>query len=781
MTSQVDLPKLVGARVKRREDPRLITGNGQYTDDIQLMHGLHMAVRRSEYGHARITRVDTSAAKGMPGVVAVLTADDLTDVLGPMPAAPATPDTKIAPRNVLTKDKARHVGDPIAVVVAEDRYLARDAVDAIEVEFEELPAVVDLEAAMAPGAPKVHDQFDDNVAFYWTLHTGEVDEAFANAGVVVKQRMESQRLQGVPLETRAILADYQPGEDHLTLWSSTQAPHLLKPIIGGLLGMPENHVRVVAPEVGGGFGVKADLYPEEVLCCVLSRRLGQPVKYVETRSENFQATVHGRGQLGEYEIAATRDGKVTGLRVKILADLGAYQGFFGNVVPTLSGLMLTGVYTIPAVHCDIYGLFTNKTSTGAYRGAGRPEATYYIERMMDLLARELNMDPVELRRRNLIPTEAFPYQTACGMLYESANYGPALQKALELVGYDRVREQQRGGPENGKYVGIGVSTWTEICGFGPSAALPGVGGWEMGKVTIERTGMITVHTGASPHGQGQETSFAQIVADEFGVPFENIRVIHGDTDKVAHGVGTFGSRGTTVGGAAILMSINKVKEKMKKFAANMMDANEDDLDVSGGRVWVKGSPEKGVSIGEVAAAAYFPAAFPPDTEPGLEATSYFEPPNFAFPFGVHAAVVEVDSDTGQIALKKYVAVDDCGVVISPLLVAGQVHGGVAQGVGQAFYEDVVYDEHGQLISGTLMDYALPHAEDFPTFELDKTVTPNPMNPLGAKGIGEAGTIAASPTVVSAVVDALKPLGIKHIDMPLKPERVWRTIQAARPS
>ncbi|MHB8575733.1 MAG: xanthine dehydrogenase family protein molybdopterin-binding subunit [Dehalococcoidia bacterium] len=776
MTSQLEIPKLVGTRVKRREDPRLITGHGIYVDDLQPRHMLQMVIRRSEYGHARIKSIDTAAAKAIPGVVGVFTAADLEGQLPPLPSVPATPDTKLALRSVLTGDKVRFVGDPIVVVVAEDRYIAKDAADAIEIEFEELPAVVDMDESMKPDAPRIHEQFDDNVAYYWVVANGDVDDAFARADVVITQRMNSQRLMGFPLETRGVVADWQAGENHLTLWSSTQIPHLLKPNLAGLLGIPETSVRVIAPEVGGGFGVKADVYGEELLAAVLARKLGHPIKFIETRQENFQATVQGRGQFGDYEVAATKEGKVTALRLKITADMGAYSSLFTNLVPTFSGLMCVGPYTFPAVKAEIYGVFTNTTPTGAYRGAGRPEATYYIERMMDLLADKLGIDPVEIRRRNVIPMEAFPYTTATGMVYESGNYGPAIDKCLQLIEYDKVRERQKAGLQNGKYVGIGVSTWTEICGFAPSAAMPGTGGWEYGKVTIERSGSIEVQTGASPHGQGQETTFAQIVADEFGVPIETVRVIHGDTDKVKHGVGTFGSRGTTVGGAAVLMAANKVKEKMKKFAAHMMDANEDDLEVGGGRVFVKGSPDRGVGMAELVGAAYGAMSLPPDTEPGLEAQAYFEPPNFSFPFGVHAAVVEVDAETGEIAITKYVAVDDCGTVISPLLVDGQIHGGVAQGIGQALFEEVVYDDHGQLISGSLMDYGVPHAENLPNFITDRTVTPNPMNPLGAKGIGEAGTIAATPTIVSAVCDALKSFGVKHLDMPLRPERIWAAMQ-----
>jgi len=780
MTTQVEVPKLVGTRVKRREDPRLITGHAAYTDDIQLMRGLHMAIRRSEYAHARIASINIDAAKAMPGVVAVITGADVENLIAPLPTVPVNPDNKMPPHRALALDKVRHVGEAIAVVVAEDRYAARDAVDAIEVEFEELPAVVDVEEAAKPGSSKVWDEFDDNISYLVPLQTGDVDDAFAKADVKISQRMVSQRLMGTPLETRAILADWQPGEEQLTLWSSTQIPHLLKPNIAGLLGIPEHHVRVIAPEVGGGFGVKAEIYGEEALCAALSRMLERPVKYVETRSENFQATVQGRGQVGYYDIAATKEGKVTAIRVKILADNGAYCQLFTNLVPTLSGLMLTGVYDIPAVSSEIYGVFTNKTATGAYRGAGRPEATYYIERMMDLLALELNMDPVEVRRRNMIPTAAFPYTTACGLTYDSGDYPPTVDLALKMAGYQGLREQQKQGPQNGKYMGIGVSSWTEVSGFGPSAALP-AGGWEFGKVSFDRTGAITVQTGASPHGQGQETSFAQIAADGFGVPIESIKVVHGDTDKVPHGVGTFGSRATAVGGAAIVMSVNKVKEKMKRFAAHLMDANEADLEVGNAKVWVKGSPDKSVGLAEIVGAAYNATNLPPDTEPGLEAISYFEPGNFTFPYGVHIAVVEVDAETGHVQLKKYIAVDDCGTIINPMLVDGQVHGGVAQGVGQALYEEVVHDDSGQLISGSLMDYALPHAENFCWLETGTTVTPSPVNPLGAKGVGEAGTIASSPAVVSAVLDALKPFGVKHLDMPLKPEKVWQAMQGGAKS
>jgi carbon-monoxide dehydrogenase large subunit len=771
-TTQV--PKLVGARVKRREDPRLITGRASYVDDIQLVRMLYMAVVRSEHAHGRIVSVNTTRAKSMPGVRLVLTAEDIPPLS--LPSAPGTPDAKLPPHPPLARGKVRHVGDPIAVVIAEDRYQATDAAETVEVNIEPLPAVVDVEHATDPGAPQIHDEAPRNIGYVWALQAGETDAAFRTAAATVKQKMISQRLMGTPLETRAVLADFRPGANQLTLWSSTQIPHLLKPNLAGLLGLPETDVRVIAPEVGGGFGVKAEIYPEELLCCLASRQLGRPVKWVETRSENFQATVQGRGQVAEYELAADSNGKVLGMRVRITADLGGYLQLFTGLVPTLSGLMLPGVYDIRNVDAEIKGVFTTKTATGAYRGAGRPEATYYIERMMDILAAKLQMDPVELRRRNFIAKDKFPYATACGLVYDTGDYDATTREALETVRYDDLRREQAQKRQQGIYMGIGISTWVEICGFGPSAALPGVGGWEYAKVKAERTGKVTVHTGASPHGQGQETSFAQIVADQFAIPIEDITVVHGDTAMVGHGVGTFGSRATVVGGAAVMKAAIQVRDKAKRFAAHLMDASEGDLELVEGRVQVVGSPDRSMAWAEVVNAAYAAMNLPPDTEPGLEATTYFEPPNFTFPFGTHIAVVEVDKETGEVKLTRYVAVDDCGNIINPLLVEGQVHGGVVQGIAQALTEEVVHDENGQVLTGTLMDYALPTAEMFPRFEVANTVTTTPVNPLGAKGIGEAGTIAASPTIVSAVCDALAPFGVRHLDMPLGSEKVWRAMQ-----
>jgi carbon-monoxide dehydrogenase large subunit len=770
----VEAPKLVGARVKRREDPRLITGRATYVDDIELPRMVHMAVVRSEYAHARLTGVDASRARSMPGVLLVMTADDV-----PIPSMPGVPvDPEKAPAHPpLAKDRVRHVGDPIAVVIAESRYQARDAAEAIEVDYDPLPAVVDPERASDPDAPLVHDNIERNIAYFWNVQSGDVDDALARAPVKIKQKMMSQRLMGVPLEARAVLADYRQGQEALTIWCATQVPHLMRLNLAALLGLPEQMIRVIAPEVGGGFGVKAELYAEDVMVILASQRLGRPVKWIESRSENFQNTVQGRGQVAEYELGADRDGRILGLRARITADLGAYLQVFTALVPTFSGLMAPGVYDIQNLDLQITGVFTNKTATAAYRGAGRPEATYYIERMMDILADELGMDPVEVRRRNFIKPEQFPYTTSTGLVYDSGDYEKTTEKCLEMLNYEQLKrdiEQQRAA---GKVMGVGVSTWSEICGFAPSAAMPGVGGWEYALVKVERTGKVTVHTGASPHGQGEETSFAQVVADQFGIPIEDIVVLHGDTAMVSHGVGTFGSRGMAVGGTAVFRAAEQVREKAKQIAAHMMDASEDDLELAGGQIRVKGSPDRSVGWAEVANVAYSAIGLPPEMEPGLEAKNYFDPPNFTFPFGTHAAVVEIERDTGEVKLVRYIAVDDCGTVINPLLVEGQVHGGLAQGIAQALTEEAVWDEDGQILTGTLMDYAVPTAELFPRFETANTVTTTPVNPLGAKGIGEAGTIAASPTVTNAVIDALSPFGVRHLDMPFKAEKVWRAMQS----
>jgi len=766
------ISKLVGARVKRREDPRLIRGLAHYVDDIQLPNVLHAAILRSPYAHARIRAMRTDQAHRHPGVVAVVTGNEIRDQVGCVPVASQNPTLRVPKRYVLAVDKVCFVGEGVVVVVAEDRYAARDALDLIEVDYEPLPVVSDPEKALASGAPVIHPEWPDNVAFRFDLKQGNLAKAFKEAERVVKQRLIHQRLAPIAIEPRGVLARYLPGEEELTLWSSTQIPHILKTQLSVMLKLPENRVRVIAPEVGGGFGSKLNVYAEEGLIGHLAIKLKRPVKWIEGRRENMQGTIHGRGQVGEVEVAVKKDGTILGLQYRVIADIGAYHQLLTPGIPPLTGLMLSGAYKIPALAIEVTGVFTNKVATDAYRGAGRPEATYVIERIIDRVAQELAIDPVKIRQKNFPRPKEFPFKTATGLIYDSGNYQGALNKALRLSGYQGWRGEQRKLREKGRYLGIGLSTYVEICGMGPSAAMP-AGGWESGTVRVEPTGKVTVLTGVSPHGQGQETSFAQIVADEFGVPLDDIHVIHGDTAVVPSGIGTFGSRATAVGGTAVFQAAQKVKEKAREIAAHLLESDPEDLVFSESRFSVKGVPKKGVSLQEIALEAHLARNLPKKMEPGLTATSVFEPANFTFPFGAHICIVEVDPETGRIEIRKYVAVDDCGKVINPLLVDGQIHGGIAQGLGQALLEEVVYDEEGQLLTGSLMDYALPKAEDLPRLELARTETPTPVNPLGVKGVGEAGTIGSTPAIVNAVVDALAPFGVTHVDMPLKPEKIWR--------
>jgi len=691
---------------------------------------------------------------------------------------------KVAPHPALAVGKVRYTGDAVAVLVAEERYLARDALDLIEVDYEPLPVVVDAEKAIQAGAPQLHAEVPNNTTFVWKVAGGDVDQAFREAEVVVKQRIVNQRLIPNAIEPRGMVAQYNPGSGDLTLWTATQIPHLVRLLLSMVTGIPEHKVRVIAPDIGGGFGSKLYLYPEEVIIATLAKTTGRPVKWIEERRENYVATTHGRDHVQYVEVAAKRDGTIIGLRVKCIANMGAYLSTFAPGIPTiLFGLMLAGNYRIPNISCEVTGVHTNTTLVDAYRGAGRPEATYLVERMVDITARELGMDPAEIRRRNFVPANAFPHTTATGVTYDSGNYQPTLDKALEIAGYQQLRQEQVRARAEGKYLGIGVTTYVEICGMAPSQVLgavgAGAGGWESATVRVHPTGKVTVYSGASSHGQGHETAFAQIVGDGLGVPFEDVEVVHGDTAQVQFGIGTFGSRSAAVGGMAAVMSVNKIEEKAKKIAAFLLEAAEADLVFEGGNFFVKGTPGRGITIQQVALAAYVPHKYPTGLEPGLEATSFYDPANFTWPFGTHVAVVEIDPETGVIKLRRYIAVDDCGRVINPMLVDGQIHGGLAQGIAQALYEEAVYDENGQLVSGSLMDYAVPKADDLVNFELDRTETPSPVNALGVKGVGEAGTIASSATIVNAVVDALAPLGVKHLDMPLKPERVWQAIQQAQ--
>lgn len=797
------MAKYVGQRVKRTEDPRLIKGLAHYVDDIRLPDTLYVAFVRSVYAHARISSIDAGEALKMPGVVAVYTGKDVATKIGPVPCASALPDLKVPDYRVLAIDKAWFVGHPIAAVVATDRYIARDAVDHVMVDYDDLPAVVDVEAAAA-GGPVIHESFGDNIAYKLTAGEGDIDAALASADKVIKQRMVHQRLAPIAMEPRGVLARYFPGEGELTVWSSTQIPHLLRTQLALMIGIAENKLRVITPEVGGGFGSKLNVYAEEALIGWIAMQLGKPVKWIEGRRENIQGTIHGRGQIGYIEIGCKNDGTLTGLKYNVFADLGAYHQLLTPAIPTLTGLMLSGSYRIPAIQINVTGCFTNKMSTDAYRGAGRPEATYVVERALDLVALETGIDPAEVRRKNFPGADEFPFHTATGLEYDSGNYAAALDKAQGIIDYAALREDQKKARADGRLVGIGVSTYVEICALGPSQAMP-AGGWESATVRIEPTGKVTVLTGASPHGQGQETSFAQIAADELGVDLNDVTVIHGDTGVVQYGIGTFGSRATAVGGTAVLIAIEKLKEKANKIAAHMLQCDTSAVAFEAGRysrqaasAAAVGESEPVVPVGEapaaalpepdtngrssvtiqdIALAAHLAKELPPDTEPGLSATYFFEPKNFTFPFGTHIAVVEVDRETGDVKFLRYVAVDDCGRVINPMLVDGQVHGGIVQSIGQALFEEVVYDEQGQLLTGTLMDYALPKASQVPFMELDRTETPSPVNPLGVKGVGEAGTIGATPAIVGAVVDALAPFGVKHLDMPMKPEAIWRIINS----
>jgi carbon-monoxide dehydrogenase large subunit len=792
----------VGQRIKRTEDPRLIKGLAHYVDDIRLPDMLHVAFVRSMYAHARIRGIDKTDAMNAPGVIAVYTGADIATKIGPVPCAAALPDLKVPDYRVLATDKALFVGHPIAAVVATDQYGARDAADLIVVDYDELPAVVDVEQA-ANGGALVHENFGTNVAYTLTSGEGDIDAALKTADRIVSQKMIHQRLAPIAMEPRGVLARYYPGEEELTVWSSTQIPHLLRTQLALMIGIPENKLRVITPEVGGGFGSKLNVYAEEALLGWISIQLGKPVKWIESRRENVQATIHGRAQVGTVEVGVKNDGTITGLRYNVVADLGAYHQLLTPAIPTLTGLMLSGAYKIPAIQMNVTGVFTNKMSTDAYRGAGRPEATYVVERVMDVVSRELNLDPIEIRRKNFPQASEFPFHTATGLDYDSGNYEAALNKALDLSGYQKLRQEQAKARSEGRIMGIGISSYVEICALGPSQAMP-AGGWESATVRIEPTGKVTIMTGASPHGQGQETSFAQIAADELGVDINDVTVIHGDTAVVQYGIGTFGSRATAVGGTAVLFAIQKLKEKAAKIAAHMMQCDASRLRFDAGcysreeaaAVAATGKSEPVVPVGEgpagalnevptngrakltiqeIALAAHIAKEIPPDTEPGLSATYFFEPKNFTFPFGTHVCVVEIDKETGETKISKYVAVDDCGKVINPLLVDGQVHGGIVQSIGQALFEEVVYDEQGQLVTGELMDYALPKASQVPWFETDRTETPSPVNPLGVKGVGEAGTIGSTPAIVNAIVDALAPYGVKHLDMPARPEKVWRLI------
>ena len=766
----------VGRRMRRKEDPPLIKGRGNFIDDIALAGALHVAFVRAPEAHARICAIAGSAALARPGIEAVFTGKDV-DLEAGLPLAWAPPGIEIkAPEHwPLAKEVVKHVGDPVAVVVGTDRYAVVDAAEDVIVEYDPLPVVTDPEAALA-GGDLVHPDLGTNKAHEWSLG-GDVESALETAEVVIERRFVNHRTAGAPIEPRGVIADYRAGD--LTVWSSTQIPNFLRLFLAIQLGMTEDRIRVIAPDVGGGFGSKLQIYGEEILLAWISRRLGRPIKWIETRSENMAAAHHGRDQIAYVKMGARRDGTFTALHVKIIADLGGYAMFLGPLIPSLGAFVMTGAYRWDAVRTDITGVYTNKMGTDAIRGAGRPEATHYIEIMVEQMAAELGIDRLELRRRNFIGKEEFPYTTPIGMTYDSGDYAGALAKLLEHIDPD----QHHGRTADGKLRGIGFSTWTEICGFAPSRATGpstlGVqaGLWESALVRVQVTGSVTVYTGTSPHGQGLETSFAQIVADKLGVDPQQVRVMHGDTSQGPQGLGTYGSRSLAVGGESVARATDKVVEKAVAIVAHKLEAAHEDNEVRDGRFSVKGSPDKAMTLAEVAGLAYIPEGnLPEGMEAGLEETAFYDPENFTWPFGAHAAVVEIDPDTGEVVVVRYVAVDDCGTPINPNLIESQIHGGVVHAIGQALFEQVAYDEAGQLLTGSFVSYALPSAAELPSFETDRTVTPSPVNSLGVKGIGEGGSIAASAAVTNAVIDALRPAGIDFINMPLTPMRIWEALE-----
>jgi carbon-monoxide dehydrogenase large subunit len=779
--------RVFGSAIRRREDPRLLTGTGTFTDDLSLPGMVHAAMLRSPHAHARIKKIDISKAKQAPGVIAVYTGEHTAAALKPMVCAWLLPnsDLKIGEYPAIAKDIVRYAGDIVAVAVAENAYQAYDALDLIEVTYEALPAVVDPQKALEKGAPQIHPNAPGNQAFKWTVAGGDAAAAFAaKDAVVVKDRIIQQRLIPTPMEPRSALAQWTAITGELTLWNTTQNPHIVRFIASIVLGVAEDKLRVVAPEVGGGFGSKIPQYPGEFVTAFCAMQLNRPVKWTETRSENYMATTHGRDHVQEVEMAGTRDGKITAVRGTVWAGMGAYLSTAAPGIPTiLHGLMLCGPYQIANVHEDVYGVYTNTTPVEAYRGAGRPEATYLLERLIDRFAAAIGKDPVEVRRINLIPKFDSGHNVATGLAYDSGDYPAALDKALTHIGYDKLRAEQKDARAKGRYLGIGVATYVEICGLGPSQVAGAIGFqgglWESAIVRFHPSGKVNVFIGAKPHGQGEETTFAQVISSELGVDVNDVKVVHGDTDRTPMGWGTYGSRTTAVTGAALTVAARKIKEKATALAAHLLEASVADMDYADGKFFVKGAPAKAKTIQDIALMANVAWNMPAGMEAGLEASSFYDPPNFVYPFGAHIAVVDIDPATGAVALKRYVCVDDCGPQINPMIVEGQVHGGVVQGVGQALWEEAVYADNGQLLTGTMMDYALPRADVLPDIEVLSTVTPSPHHPLGVKGIGEAGTIASTCAVYNAVIDALRPAGVEEIRMPMTPERVWRAMQGAR--
>jgi carbon-monoxide dehydrogenase large subunit len=774
---------MIGAKIHRREDPRLVSGEGRYIDDFTRPGTAYLSVVRSPHAHARIKSIDITEASKAAGVVAVYTHKDFAKVVaGTMPAAPAFVAEKkqVPPRFPIAEKEVVYQGEPVAVVLADTKYQAADAANLVDVDYETLPAVMDLEKALEPNSPKTHSGAPDNLG--WDLtYIPEDESVMKSADVVVKQRIGQQRLAPTPMEPRGVLAEYSRPDQSMTIWMSSQNPHFIRLFLAGALGIPETRIRVISPDVGGGFGSKISPYSEDYLVPAAAKLSGRPVKWIESRTESLQTTTHGRGQYFEVEAGAKKDGTLVALKVTQYLDEGAYVGTFG-AFQACACLLSTGAYNWKHVSARTVGILTNKVPTDPYRGAGRPEATHLCERMIDLLAGALHMDPAEIRRKNFITQ--FPHTSHFGLVYDSGAYEKAMDMAMEMVGYAKLRREQEEARKKGRYLGIGVSSWIEICGFGPSAATaPATGGValvESAQVRVFPTGSVTVYVGTHSHGQGHDTTFPQIVADTLGVPYDMIELRHGDTaEGPAFGYGTYGSRSLAVGGMAVHKASMKVVDKAKKLAAHIFEAAEEDVVFDHGHFYVKGSPDKRKALGEIAFAS-FGAGLPEGMEHGLEAVAYYDPSNFVWPFGTHIAVVEVDPETGAVDLQRYIAVDDCGNIINPMIVDGQLHGGIAQGIAQALFEEVVYDdETGQMKTGTMTDYLVPTANEFPEFELGRTITPSPTNELGVKGIGEAGTIASSAAIINAVCDALSPLGIKHVDMPASPDRLWKQMHDSR--
>jgi carbon-monoxide dehydrogenase large subunit len=782
MTAIEEIPAEVGKARARKEDARLITGQTNWTDNITLPGLVHVAFVRSPYAHARITSVDLSAAREAPGVFAAYSGADFAAEQGSLPCAwPVTPDIVMPDHPSMAVDTVRYGGEIVACVVARDRYAAADAAELVDVTYEALEPVMDMEAALAPGSVQVHQA--GNKSFTWTHTGGDVEAAFRDAPVVIERTYRQQRLIPSAMEPRAVVC--APVGDEYTMWSATQIPHVLRVMLALVTGIPEHKLRVIAPDVGGGFGSKLQVTAEEVLALLLARKLGRPVKWSETRSEGNVAVHHGRDQIQKLRLAATADGRILGLDVDLLADMGAYLMLVTPGVPLLGAFMFNAIYKMDAYRFNCTGVFTTKTPTDAYRGAGRPEATYAIEHLMDDLAAELGIDPLELRMRNWIKHEEFPYTTISGLTYDSGNYEAATAAAKELFHYDELRKEQaeRNAAGSPVRLGIGISTFTEMCGLAPSRVLGSLayaaGGWESASIRMLPTGKVEVVTGSSAHGQGHETAWSQIVADQLGVPFEDIRVLHGDTAIAPKGMDTYGSRSLVVGGTAVVNACDKVKNKARVIAAAMLEVSPDDLEWDAGRWAVRGDPDQGKAIGEIAFAAFAAHNLPDGVEPSLDSDATYDPDNFSFPHGTHLCATEVDTETGRVRIRSYVAVDDVGVVVNPLIVEGQVHGGIAQGIAQALYEEAAYDSSGNLITASLADYLIPSAADLPTFTTARTTTPSTLNPLGVKGVGEAGTIASTPAVVNAIVDALRSFGVSDVAMPCTPERVWRAIQEAQ--